>query len=274
MKKFKNIFLITIIGSFVGIIVFLFLIVFHVGCGMDTLWSTLTSVLASLFFSAVVSYIVQKILDDKEENTKNSIKAAIREREIAKITSRINSFVSTYHDCEQVLIDKYKFIKDSFSDGKLTLDIIVQNLCYAEELIKVETDTDTLEDLNSYMINSTTMREHYNDTVKFLQECANQFRLLNDIYQNTIFTQDEIDALAIMIPIHNTVSIDSATRTKFYLSNLFDLITKFSVQLNIYVNWEWVIVALMFVEFFGENSLEKEYNVARAAVEEYYNNQE
>lgn len=271
MKRIKIILFLTLAISFIAMIIFVLLLAFHVDCKLDSMWSTLVSIFASLFFSTLVSAIVQKINDDREARSIISMKNSVRDREIEKLTIYINSFISTYHDCETELISQYDFMTDCFNNGQLDLDVIVQNLCFAEELIKHEDSKHLLNKIDDYMINSQSMRNEYNKMVNLINECAAQFNLLNDTYRLPIFEEDEITALKIVLPIENKEIMD-IVQVKFYLSNLFDIIEKFNISLNIYVNYEWLVVASILMETLNEDSLEKEKDIASSIVKNYIDN--
>lgn len=249
-------------------IVFLLLLAFHVGDSLDSIWSTLIGVLASLFFSALVSVIVQKINDDREERIIKSTINSVRDRELEKIAIHINSFISSYHDCEAELCAQYDFMKDCFNNGQLDLDVIVQNLCCAEELINYEQSKHLLDKIDDYMINSSFMRNAYNRMVNLIKMSVKQLNSLNDTYHLPIFAKDEINSLEMILPIETKDIIDT-TQVKFYLSNLFDAIKKLNIQLNIFVNYEWLVVAFILMETLNQNSLERERGIANNVVQTY-----
>ena len=271
MKHIKIILLLTLILTPIAMIVFLILLAFHVGCGMDSMWSTLISILASLFFSALVSYIVQKINDDRESRTTKTIIDSVRKRELEKIAIYINSFISTYHDCEVELISQFGFIKDCYNNKKIDLNVITQNVCYAEELIKFEHPQHLINKLNDYMLNSALMRNEYNKMAKLISESATHLNSLNDTYRMTIFSQKEIDVLSMVYPVQNEELLDSV-QVMSYLSNLFTITNEFSITLNIFVNYEWIIVAFALMEVFKTNTLEIEKSIAKDVVQKYIEN--
>ena len=92
--------------------------------------------MSNIAFGALVSMIVLIINDVREHNVQKVLKESIRKREFAKLSNCINSFLSSYHDCENILVNDFDFIKNSFRDNTLDLEIITQNICNAYELKK------------------------------------------------------------------------------------------------------------------------------------------
>ena len=250
--------------------IFLILLILNID-ELASIWSALIGIFASLFFSAVVSYIVQKINDEREKNNILTTKNLIRLRELEKLSTHINSFISTYHDCETELNKKFNIIKDSFDDQANTMDlnIIIQNLYLAEELKKEKLDEDAINKLNDYSFNSERIKNVYNEMATYLEKQATRFTALNDMSHIEIFDKEEIGTLSMILSIKENQSVD-VVQVKIYLECLFSLIKKFDLKIDIYVNYEWIIVAVLLLEIYSDKADME--NKAKKIVKEYLDN--
>lgn len=269
MKVIRKLIKPTIIISFLAMVIFLVLLIFNIG--KDSIWSTLVSIFASLFFSAIVSYIVQKINDDREANSILTTKNLIRSRELEKLSVYINSFISTYHDCEVELNNTFSIIKDSFDNNAMILNTIKQNLYLVEELKKAKLDEKELNKLHDYSLTSVKMRNEYNKMATYIENQVTQFTSLNDTYHIEIFNKEEIATLSMILPIKEDESTD-IIQVQFYLGNLFSLIKKFDLNINIYVNYEWILVIFVLMNIYDEKTIKIEKENAMRTVKEYLNN--
>lgn len=265
MKIIKKLIKPTIILSFFAMAIFLILLILKID--NDSIWSALVGIFASFFFSASISYIVQKINDDREANNIMTIRSS----ELEKLSIYINSFISTYHDCEVELNKEFSFIKDSFINNTMDLNIIRKNLYCVEELKNKNFDEQILNKLNDYSFQSEKIRKEYNKMAKYIEKQVNQLTILNNTYHMNIFDKEEIATLSMILPIKEDENID-IFQAQFYLENLFSLIKKFDLKLNIYVNYEWIFAVLILMDIYNEKSLETEKENAKRIVNEYLNN--
>lgn len=187
-----------------------------------------------------------------------------------KINNILNYFISTYHDCEVTLKDKFDFINDSYSDNKIDFSKIVQNLCYAESLKTHIKKGSAINELDNYLLNSKSMRKHYNTMIKDLKQIAVEMQNLNQLNLFKMFDDSEIYDFIILTEIANNTKID-AVQSMPFLRSIFELINKYKFKINVYINYEWAIVVLALYISNEDNNLDTERKIADNVVSKFIN---